>query len=297
MKAQFLTPSITVFDAEGNLDAAGNRAVYEHLIAGGVDGIVVMGSTGEFPAMSMDMQKELIDIAVECIKGRTRLLVGTSRMIAAETAELSTYAHTRGVDGVMIVGPYYFSSTDESVEAYFDAVASNTEADIYLYNYPDRTGYAISADVTLRLVRKHRNIVGFKDTITDMGHTCELIRKVKGEFPDFVIYSGFDNNFIHNLMSGGNGCIGGLSNLAPEIFAAWVKAWNDGDFTAMCEIQKRVDELMELYTVSTPFIPAMKKAMQLRGMRISDKCLLPLLSLGDEGARKLEAIMKRARLV
>lgn len=297
MKAQCMTPAITVFDAHGNIDAEGNKRVYDHLVAGGVSGIVIMGSTGEFHALSMAMQKELIDIAVGHIRGRVRLLVGTSRPLAGETVELSEYAHDKGADGVMIVGPYYFALPDESVEAYFDAVAPATRARVYLYNYPDRTGYGISARVALNLARKHRNIVGFKDTITDMNHTCELIRALKPEFPAFEIFSGFDNNFAHNLLSGGSGCIGALSNLAPEIFAAWARVCDTGDWQTVMALQKRVDTLMELYSVSSPFIPAMKKAMNLRGLAISEHCTTPILPVDGKGTAIIRDIMERSGLL
>ena len=86
------------------------------------------------------------------------------------------------------------------------------EQSIYLYNFPDRTGYDLTPEITLRLVRKYRNIVGYKDTQAGMDHTRELIKLVKGEFPAFEVYSGFDDNFAHNVLAGGDGCIAGLSN-------------------------------------------------------------------------------------
>ena len=122
MKAQYLTPAVTVFDNNGNVDAQGCCKLYDHLISGGIDGIVVMGSTGEFFEMTMDEIKRLIDISTQHCKGRTRLLIGTSRMIADETIELGNYAIEKGADGVMIISPYYFQLSDESIEYYYDLV-------------------------------------------------------------------------------------------------------------------------------------------------------------------------------
>ena len=158
-KISWMTPVVTVFHEDGTLDVEGNKAVYEHLIKGGVDGIVVMGSTGEFFSMPMEQKKELIRVAAETIKGRTRLLVGTSCMDYRETIELGNYAIDQGAEAVMIIPPYYFALSDASVEEYFDKVADGIHGDILIYNFPDRTGYDIKPQVTLNLARPHKDNV------------------------------------------------------------------------------------------------------------------------------------------
>ena len=104
-KAEYLTPVVTIFDRVGNIDQKGNEMVYDFLIKGGVDGIVVMGSTGEFFAMSMEQKKRLIDIAVPYIKGKVKCMIGTGCMSVRDTVELSNYACDAGADAVMIVCP------------------------------------------------------------------------------------------------------------------------------------------------------------------------------------------------
>ena len=123
MKARYLTPAVTIFDENGKVDKDGNIKLYDHLIKGGIDGIVIMGSTGEFFNMEICEIKRLIDIAAEFCKGKTKLYIGTSRMIAEETIELGNYALDKGADGVMIISPYYFRLTDDSIEKYYDIVA------------------------------------------------------------------------------------------------------------------------------------------------------------------------------
>ncbi len=296
MKAKFLTPVVTIFDETGKLDIQGNKKVYDHLINGGVDGLVIMGSTGEFFNMTMDMQKELIDLAISHVNGRTKLFIGTSRMCVNETIELSNYAHSKGVDGVMIISPYYFSLSDESIEIFYGKVAENTEAKIYLYNFPDRTGYDLSPELTLRLARKHKNIVGYKDTVTLMGHTRDLINTMKPEFPEFEVFSGYDENFIHNLMSGGAGCIGGLSNLVPEICSQWARAYENKDMDKVEELQKYINKAMDFYTITTPFIPTIKKAMALRGIEISDYVTEPFTKVNDEQLEKIKSLMDKLKI-
>lgn len=290
-KAMFLTPVVTAFDADGNLDMQANKNVYEHLIKGGVDGLVIMGSTGEFFAMTTQQKKDLIRLAVETVNHQVKLFIGTSCMNVEDTVAISNYALDQGADAVMIISPWYFTLSDDSVEYYYDQVADQIHGDIYMYNFPARTGHDISPQVTLNLLRKHKNIVGYKDTVFGMDHTRDLLQKVRYEFPDFVVLSGFDNNFVHNILSGGSGCIGGLSNLYPELFAAWRDAVNHKDMDQAAAIQKKVDKLFALYSLGTPFIPIVKKAMVLHGVELQDYCTKPLLQATEEQTEEIRKIM------
>lgn len=293
-KAHYLTPVVTAFDAEGRLDRQANQAIYDFLIEGGVDGLVVMGSTGEFFAMPDAQKKELIDLAVRHVNGRTKVYIGTACMTVEDTIQLSNYALAAGADGVMVVSPYYFSLSDASVEAYFDYVAEAVQGDIYLYNFPARTVHDLSPQVTLNLLRKHSNIKGFKDTVTEMAHTRQLIQTVSREFPEFIIYSGFDENFAHNMLSGGSGCIGGLSNVYPRLFKQWVDAVNAGDMEQVAVIQQVVDKMMAIYAIGTPFIPVVKKAMMLRGLPLQGHCLKPLLQPDEQQTQAIRILLEEA---
>ncbi|MBY0099185.1 dihydrodipicolinate synthase family protein [Mesobacillus maritimus] len=288
-KAEFLTPVVTAFDIDGQLDHQANKNIYDFLIDGGVDGLVIMGSTGEFFSMEAVQKKELIDLVVDHVNHRTKVYIGTACMTVEETVNLSNYALNAGADGVMIVSPYYFSLSDESIEFFYDQVAEAVNGDIFLYNFPARTAHDLSPGVTLNLLRKHSNIKGYKDTVTEMGHTRKLIQTLQNEFPDFIVYSGFDENFAHNVLSGGNGCIGGLSNLYPEVFAEWVQANNAKDLKTVAEVQNIVDKLSELYDIGTPFIPILKKAMMLRGIDLQGYCTKPFL---EPNEKQVEAIRR-----
>lgn len=295
--AKFITPAVTAFDKAGRLDAQANRNVYEYLIAGGMDGIAVMGSTGEFFAMPVAQRKELMKLAVESIGKRATTIIGTCSMCMDETLELSRHAGDIGADAIILISPYYFNLSDESIELYYDTVASCTKADIILYNFPDRTGYDLKPSITLNLLRKHRNIVGYKDTVPGMGHTRALINLVKDEFPDFEIYSGYEENFAHNVMSGGSGTIGGLSNFAPELFSAWMKAINLREFDKVTEIQKTVNALTAIYDVGPSFIPIVKKAMVLKGIGLEDYCSMPLIRADEKQTERIKGILEGLSLM
>lgn len=296
-KSMFLTPVVTAFDDQGNLDIQANKNIWEHLINGGVDGLVIMGSTGEFFSMTKEQKVQLIDEVLAYTKGRIKVYIGTSCMREDETIELSNYALNSGAEAVMIIGPYYFSLSDESIIDYYDKVAERINGNIILYNFPDRNGYDLSSEIVLKLLEKHKNIVGYKDTVVEMGHTRKLIREIKEEFPNFIILSGFDENFAHNILSGGDGCIGGLSNLCPELFAEWVKAVDNKDISEISRIQKIVDKMMDIYDIGKPFIPVIKKAMILRGLDIKDYSTTPFLQVNKEQTDKIIDIMKEVSLL
>ena len=295
-KISFMSPAVTAFLPDGSLDEQGNHALYEHLISGGVDGIIVMGTTGEFFAMPLAQRKQLIQLACNAIQGRTRVIAGTGCMNADETIELSNYALACGADAVLVVPPFYFALSDASVEAYFDQLAREIHGDILLYNFPDRTGYDLKPQVVLRLVRRHANLVGYKDTVVDAAHTREMVKALHPEFPEFEILTGFDDNFVHNVLCGGNGTIGALSNLAPELTSGLCRAVKAGDAGQVVLLQRKIDQLMDLYAISVPFVTALKHAMVLRGIPIQAHCTAPLMPLTQEQERQLWELLERLEL-
>ena len=295
--AKYITPAVTPLLENGTLDVEGCKALYEHLIRGGVDGILVLGSIGEFFALSMETKKQLISLAVQQVAHRVQLIIGTADMVYENVVELSNYALAEGADAVIVVPPFYFWLNAQSIEEYYDKLAQEIKGNLYIYNFPDRTGYQIPADVIARLAMKHKNIVGCKDTISGMDHTREIIKAVKPQRPEFEVFSGFDDNFAHNVISGGDGCIGGLSNLAPEVTSKWAKALNDGDMAAASELQQKIDRVMNIYGVGMPFVPYIKRAMELRGIGVKSYATFPLPTVKPEDDEKLLAILKAEGLL
>ncbi len=289
MKAKYITPSVTTLNEDNTLDLKAQGEIYDHLIKGGIDGILILGSIGEFFALTMEQKKELISFAAKHINKRVPLIVGTTSLIFDEIIELSNFAFTQEVDAVMVIPPYYFWHTEESVEKYFSKIAENINGNMYLYNFPDRVGYDLTPNTTLNLLRKHKNIIGYKDTLAGVDHTRELVKTIKGEFPDFEIYSGFDDNFAHNVLAGGTGCIGGLSNIYPELFKSWTDAFANNDLERVAEIQQKVDKLMDIYKVGMPFVPYIKMGLKLKGFSLNAVGTFPM---PEVSAEQLETIKK-----
>lgn len=291
MQAAYITPSITAFTPQGGLDLAAQGKLFDHLIDGGMDGILVLGSIGEFFALSIEDRRALAQFTVEYVAGRTQVLIGTGGMDAAETIALSNEVLEKGADGVVVISPYYFALDDAAVEAYYDRVARAVNGDVYLYNFPDRTGYDLSPAVTLRLLRKHRNIVGYKDTLAGSDHTRALIQAVKPEFPAFRIYCGFDDNFARTVLSGGDGCIGGLSNPFPALCAGWARAFREDDLAEVARMQRVVDRLMSIYGVGRPFVPFIKEAVRLCGVPVGPEATFPLPTPTQEQSGQIAEII------
>lgn len=295
--AKYITPAVTPLLEDRSIDENSAEKLYDYLIRGGVDGILVLGSIGEFFAFSLEQKKRLISLAVKAVDHRVPLIIGTADTVPENVLLLSDYALNEGADAVIVVSPYYFALEGNSLEAYYDMLAEKIPGKLYIYNFPDRTGYQIPVDVIKRLALKHPNIVGCKDTISGMDHTRELIKAIKPLRPDFEIYSGFDDNFAHNVLSGGDGCIGGLSNLAPEVCSAWVSAVNAGDYSTVQKLQQKIDRLMSIYNVGTPFVPYIKRAMGLRGIPVKPWASFPLPVPGDADTETLLAILTEEGLV
>ena len=289
---QYFSPVVTAFHKDGSIDREANVSIWDRLLAGGLTGIVVMGSTGEFYALSKAQKLEMISLASDYLKGKTQLFIGTGNMRLDDTVELSNIAFEKGANGVMIIGPYYFSLADADIENYYDAAAAAINGNIFLYNFPDRTSYDLKPSIALSLLRKNSNITGYKDTVGSMSHTRELISTIRyGGAEDFIILSGRDENFTHTLMSGGNGCIGGFSNLYPELCGAWIKSMVEKDLDKASEIQALMDRIQDIGKIGNPSIPVMKKAMQLRGLKMEDTCQFPFPSTTAEQAEKIQLFL------
>lgn len=297
MKAKWITPAVTALDEQGHIDVEANLRIYDYLINGGIDGILIFGSIGEFFALPMEEKKEMVTRAIGHIAGRVTVYIGTNSMDFEECVEFSNFALKAGADGVMVISPYYFNLPEASIENFYDSLASRVNGPVLLYNFPDRTGYDLKPETVLNLVRRNKNIVGIKDTVGTMGHTRALIQTVKKEFPDFLIYSGFDEFFAHNILSGGDGCIAGLSNFTPETAAGFAKAVKSNDLPAISAYQHKIDELMSIYDVAGQFIPVIKKAMVLCGVDMTPICAAPLLPATDKETEKIKEILKKAEII
>lgn len=292
-----LTPVITVLDQAGRLDFPGNELVINRLINNGMNGLLFLGSIGEFTALTMEEKKEFIRHVVKIVSKRVPVLIGTGGTVQEEAIELTQFAEQEGADGVVVISPYYFKLTTETIYRYYANIARNTELPIMLYNFPERTSSDLGPDLVARLATEFTNIVAIKDTVDNISHTRKLIQAVKQQRPEFTILSGFDEYLLPNLMAGGDGVLCGLTNVVPEVFSAFINAYEMKDFETVTRLNKKISILMNLYDVSQPFIGAIKGAVAARGVDISTSVKEPAMELEEWQMAQIKKIIHQAEQV
>lgn len=292
MKYEIITPLLTSIQDDGDIDIDGTLNLVEYVIDGGVDGILPLGSAGEFTAFTFEQKRKFLTEIIKKVDKRIKVLAGTTSLVPQETVDLSNEVLKCGADGVVILPQFYFGLSDGEAYEYFSYMAENIDGDIYIYNYPARTGYNISIDVVLKLIKKYPNIVGLKDTIAETGHTQELISKSRLIRDDFRVYSGFDNQFSANIAAGGSGCISGFSNIRPKLWADWVKAANDNNLDEIHKYQKIINRMMDIYAIQTNFSNVCKNVLKREGMKINTKCMLPYDKITEDEIDRAFEILK-----
>lgn len=286
---KIITPVVTAFDENEKPDYEGNKKVIDFLVEGGVDGILVLGSTGEFTGLTRKEKSDFFQFYAQYTAGRVELYAGTGSMNFDDTVGLSNEIMQMGYKAPMIIAPYYYGMDQEKLFIYYDKLAKSLDGEMYIYNFPARTGHSIAPETVKKLVKKNTNIVGLKDSVTEPNHTNLICLATTGHA--FEAYSGFDDQYLYNLTSGGNGCIGGLSNLVPEIWSALVKASNEKNFDQTIKLSRMIHDLMPLYDLDSNFSRLFKQLMIHRGVEISDRAIFPYNQMDAKKYKKAEELM------
>lgn len=286
------SPIITIFDEAGQIDYKNMELHVNHLVEAGLHGILFMGSLGEFYALSLAEKKAFIDFAVKTVNKRAQVIIGVGGTNKAEVLELAAYAAQAGADAINIISPYYFGPTEEGAIAYFTSLAKEVTLPIMLYNFADRTGSDLSPAVVKTLAETCPNIVGIKDTVDNISHTRRLCQAVKPVRADFDILSGFDEYYVVNRISGGQGVLCGLTNVVPELFVKMHNAYEAQDFATADACARKVASLMRVYEVTGLFIVAMKAAVKAQGLPISTYTRAPGVPITAEQEARVQAILK-----
>lgn len=287
---EIIVPVVTVFDENEKPDFEENKKVIDFLVDGGVDGILVLGSTGEFTVLDYEDKLQFAKDYYDYTNGRVDLYFGSNCPSFEDTVNLSNEAIKIGYKGVMVIGPYYFGTDDDKMFIYYNELAKKVDGDIYIYNFPARSGYSISGDTYAKLVNENNNIVGLKDSVMDPLHTNRLLRSTEGK--NTKVYSGFDDQYLYNLTTGGAGCIGALANLVPDLWADLIKATKEKKFEKVYELSTLIHKLMPLYDLDSNFSHLFKRLMGIRGVDISSKSIFPYNQLSEDIYEKGRKILE-----
>lgn len=259
-----IPPVVTLFDEAGNLDLALNRRYMDHLLSRNVDGILLMGSSGEFSFLTTEEQKLYVREMIKHINGRVPVMVGVGHTALKEVLELTSYAEAQGADGVLVVSPYYWKLTDEQLYRFYSTIAEQTNLQVFLYNIPLLTGQSLSVELIKKLAETHMNIAGIKETVSDFGHIRQVLAEVTKVRSDFRVFSAFDEHLLPAQMIGAAGSINGSAVFAPEVSVELYNAYQKGDLAEAEKKHQIISKLMEVYAFTPTFFTSMKEAVHQR---------------------------------
>jgi 4-hydroxy-tetrahydrodipicolinate synthase len=274
-------PVITIFDENGKLDWEANKKQADFLMEKGVDGLSYLGTSGEFSALALEERKQFIREMTAYVNHRVHVIVGVGDTCFANVKELMATAEEAGVDGVLLVNPYFSVYAEEMVEAYYDAAAAVTSLPIIIYNFPDLTGFDFHTELVRRLALKHENIVGIKETVADPEHIRNMLT-IKESKPGFLVFAAYENHAMTVLPLGINGFINATVNFAPEFTVNTWRSFQRGDMAAAVENSRKMTEAMEIYRYSSPLFLACKEAAYQRIVGGTHAERLPALPLSSQ---------------
>ena len=265
---------------ENGIDFEAFGKLLDWQIDEGIDAVVVCGTTGEGSTLTDEEHRAAIEFSVKHVGGRIPVIAGTGSNDTSYAVELTKHACAVGVDGVLVVTPYYNKATQKGLIKMFTMIADASTAPVILYNVPSRTGVNIKPSTVLEL-SKHPMINAIKEASGDISQIAEVAH-LCGD--NMVIYSGNDDQTIPIMALGGKGCISVLSNLLPKESSEMCRAFKEGDVKKACEMQlKYIPLISALFSEVNP-IPV-KAAMAKMGF-CEDYLRLPLTPMED-GAREV----------
>lgn len=288
---RILTAMVTPFTADGKLDLNGAKKLAAYLVDHGSDGLVVAGTTGESPALSHEEKIALFRAVKEAVGDRAAVIAGTGTNSTAASIELSREAEALGVDGLMLVVPYYNRPSQEGLYQHFRAIAEAVSLPIILYNIPSRTGRNMDAATTLRLAEIN-NIVAVKEASGDLDQATAIIREAPA---GFLLYSGDDSLTLPLMAVGGYGIISVAAHVVGDMMQAMVRAFVSGNVAGAAALHRELFPLFKALFITTNPVPV-KEALQMLGLP-AGPVRLPLVGASPAEKEKIAAALKAAGLL
>lgn len=278
---------VTPMKANGEVNYEKFGELIEFQIENGTDAIIVCGTTGEASTLTHEEHLDVIRYCVEKVDGRIPVVAGTGSNCTETAIYLSTEAEKYGVDGLLLVSPYYNKATQNGLYAHFKAIAESVKVPVILYNVPSRTGCNILPETVVRLCKDVDNILGVKEASGNISQIAHLAAISHGCVD---IYSGNDDQIVPIMALGGVGVISVLSNVAPRQTHEICRKFLDGDVEGSRKMQLAAMDLCNALFCEVNPIPV-KKALNLMGME-AGTLRMPLTEMEDANAARLEKAMK-----
>lgn len=282
-----VTAMITPFNSKLEIDYQKVEELVDLLLRKGSDSLVVAGTTGESPVLSEKEKLTLFKVVSNASAGKVKVLAGAGGNNSKATLEFCQKAEETGIDGLMLVTPYYNKPPQEGLYRHFLHIARSVSLPIMLYNVPGRTGVNLQADTTLRLAETD-NIVAIKEASGDL----EQITAICDGAPDnFVVYSGDDSMTLPILSAGGCGVVSIASHLAGLEIKEMMDDFFNGDIKKAVRMHQKLMPLFKALFITTNPIP-LKAALNLTGINVGEP-RLPLISLPEEMSKMLKEVLER----
>jgi len=274
---------VTPFTDDGELDLNAAQSLANHLVDNGADGLVVTGTTGETSTLTDDENIQVFEAVVEAVNGRAKVIAGTGMNDTAHSVLLSQRAQTAGVDGLLLVTPYYNKPNQAGIQAHFEHIASSTDLPVMLYDIPGRSVMPIEPD-TLVALSKHPNIVALKDAKADYQSTTLVLAQT-----DLTVYSGDDGLTLPLMAAGAVGVVSVTGHVAPRTYRELVDAANAGDFATARQKHFELDPIQRAVMTHVQGAVAAKTVLAWQGVIPSARVRLPLIGVTDEEAASIKA--------
>ncbi len=275
------TALVTPFKGD-EVDVEAFERLIETQIAGGISGIVPVGTTGESPTLSQGERHHVIELAVNCARGRCQVIAGTGSNSTRDAILHTKEAEGIGADGALLVAPYYNKPSQEGLFRHFTAIAEATSLKLMLYNIPGRCAIDIAADTVVRLAGASANVVSIKEASGSVDRVSELVRRLP---EPFTVLSGDDSLTLPFLAVGAVGVVSVASNLFPAEVVRLVKLFLDGKSDEARELHRKFFPLFRDIFLEPNPVPA-KTVLAWRGA-MSAECRLPLVGMSEANAARL----------
>ena len=263
-----IPPMITPLRSDFSLHIANTERLIEHLIDGGVHGIFLLGTTGEFAGLSSAVKRDLIQITCQQVKGRVPILVGVTDCSFTESVDLAAIAHKSGAKAVVASPPFYMNIGQAELINYYQKLADVVELPLFLYDMPSHTKISIEVETAVKL-SKHPNIIGIKDSsgkIENFQALCEAFKQQ----PEFNIFVGPEEFLAESLKIGGNGGVTGGANLFPKLYVALYEAFQKKEYDTVKKFQETIlflsNNLYQHGTYQSSYLKGLKAAMSFEGL-------------------------------
>ncbi len=288
-----IPPMVTPLVGEDQIDVEGTKRLVEHMVAGGVHALFLLGTTGEAQSLSYQCRYDFVELVAKQVDGRVPLLVAITDTSFGESLKLAEKAKACGAVGVVAAAPYYFAPSQQELIEYYTALADQVCLPLYLYNMPSHVKVFLEAKTVVELA-KHPNIVGLKDSSANMTYFQTLTYLLRNQ-PDFALYVGPEELTGECVLMGADGGVNGGANIFPELYVAQYNAAKQQDVMKVRELQQQIMAIStRIYSVGkygSSYLKGVKCSLSVLGI-CSDELAYPYRKFREEERAKIAEALK-----